>query len=849
VFRISLRGLLTHKVRLVATAVAVLSGVAFLTGTQVLTASVTRSFETLFDDAYDNIDVIVRSTDRIETRFGPETARVPDDLVPLVRAVDGVAAAAGHVEGLAILVDGDGEPVSSDNEPPTFAYNWIDDPALNNWSISEGRAPSGADDVVIDRRTAERAGFRPGDRVTVAERQTGSRQLEVVGIATFLDEPSFGGLTVVLLPSATARELVGEPGKSNWIAVAGQDGVSQQELRDRIAAVLPEDTEAITGESFTEENRESFTNFIDLIRQALLVFGYVALGVGAFIIYNTFSVIVAQRGRELALLRAVGASRPQIGLAVLVESLVVGAIAAVAGVAAGVGLGWGLVRLLVALGFGLTSLPMVAEPSSLATAAALGTAITALSALLPAWRASRVPPLAALRDVSLDRPSRLAIRSAAGASLIALGGIGVVRTLLASGALELVGLYAVAVFAGMVVLGPVLAPPFVRAVGRPLPAIGRISALLARENAARNPRRTAATASALMVGVGLVAFIAVAADSVKSSTTDAVDRAVRGDFIITSEGAGVRALSPNLAEELRASTEIEAVTTFRVGFAEIAGEGQLVVAVDPSTFSELVDIDVVDGAISRIGPRGVAVPRTVAEARGWRIGQAVPITFRDTGNQFLQLDAIYDAILPAPGDGYLISHELHTANFPEVEQTDHTVYVKLRPGTTIDAGRSEVEAIAGNYPSARVQDLTEFKQQRLSQINQFLVVLYALLALALVIAVIGIVNTLLLAVYERTREIGLLRAVGMSRRQVAASICWESVLIALLGAFTGLLIGLFFGWALVKGLEDEGARVFTVPAAQLIGLVVLAALAGVGAALYPAWRAARLDVLEAIATE
>jgi putative ABC transport system permease protein len=454
-----------------------------------------------------------------------------------------------------------------------------------------------------------------------------------------------------------------------------------------------------------------------------------------------------------------------------------------------------------------------------------------------------------LRDVSLDRPRGVAGRAIVGCALVSLGALGVVRTLVGGGATELVGVYAVLVFGGMVVLGPVIAPPFVQLVGKPLPAIGRISAQLARENASRNPRRTAATASALMVGIGLVTFIAVTADSIKASTVNAVDQAVQGDLIVTSDGAGVRALSPNLAAELRSLPEVEAVTTFRIGVSEVADDPQLLLAIDPATFPELIHLELAAGSIEDLGMRGIAVPATIADDNGWSIGQTIPVTFRDTEQRFLELVAVYDSVLPAPGDGYLISQELHTVVFPEVEQTDHTVYLELSGSTDAGDGRAAVETVADRYPSAQVRDISQFKQDRIDRINSFLLVLYALLALALLIAVIGIINTLLLSVYERTHELGLLRAVGMSRRQVAASICWESVLIAVLGACTGLVVGLFFGWSLVQALESEGARLFSVPGAQMVSLVGLAAVAGVFAALYPAWRAARLDVLRAIATE
>jgi putative ABC transport system permease protein len=336
---------------------------------------------------------------------------------------------------------------------------------------------------------------------------------------------------------------------------------------------------------------------------------------------------------------------------------------------------------------------------------------------------------------------------------------------------------------------------------------------------------------------------------VKASTVDTIGRTIRGDLIVTSEGPGPTSLSPALAQRVAELPAVDAVTSLRAGLAEVAGDGRLVLAIDPTSFPELVSADVTEGSFDRLGRRGIAVPRTVADDRGWALGQPVDVTFLQTGSQLLELVAIYDNPLPAAGEGYLVSQELFAATYPTVEQTDNAVYTRLASGVSLAEGRAAIEVVTSDFPSARVQDLTQFTQERLDRINQFLVVLYALLALALVIAVVGIVNTLLLSVYERTRELGLLRAVGMSRRQVGTSVCWESVLIAVLGACTGVAVGLFFGWALVQGLADRGARVFSIPTGQLVAVVVLAATAGVVAALYPAWRAGRLDVLDAVATE
>lgn len=849
--KVTLRGLLAHKVRLVATALAVLLGVAFVSGTNVLAGSVAKTFDQIFSDVYQNIDTVVRSTVQIRTPFGIQRARVDGALVDTLRPLPGVAAVEGQVEGELRVIGTDGEPIGADQGPATFGLNWLTEPSLNGWRLVDGAPPTSADHVVLDEDTAKDGGYALGDVVDVAVQQ-GVRSFTLVGTARFGESGGFD-LRAALFTTPTAQELVAEPGRFDFISVTGDD-VSQAELQRTVSAAIPLDTEAITGDAFIDENQDALAEAIGLIEDVLLIFGYVALGVGAFIIYNTFAIIIAQRNRELALLRALGARRAQVLRSVLLEAAVVGLLASLVGIGVGILIGIGLKTVLESLGFGFTAIPTVIRLDDLAVALLIGTTVTILSAVLPALRASRVSPLAALRESAYEhgRPSWL--RAAAGCALLVLGVVLILRALLTEteDVLPAVGRGAAVVFVAVIVLGPVVARPLSRVLGAPMPSLSRVTGRLARENAMRSPRRTAATASALMIGVGLVGFIAVVAASVQASIVRGIDRAVGADIVINTVGGGGgpgNGLSPALTDAIADVDVVDVVSPQRVDFAEVAGAGQFVIAIDPESFVEIIDLDVVEGSFADLADGGIAVPKYIADQERWGVGTRLPAKFLQQTEAVLPVVAIYETDLPIQGAGLFISIDLFNRTFPVSDQVDDLVYVKLADGVDGAEGIEALTPIVEQHPLAQMQDLDQFKQEQVDEINQFLLVIYALLALALVIAIIGIVNTLLLSVYERTHEIGLLRAIGMSRRQVGSSVCWEAVLIALIGTVLGLTMAVLFGWAVVRALADQGARVFSIPVSGLVSIVVLAALAGLAAALYPAFRASRLDVLAAIAAE
>jgi len=849
VLRVALRGLLAHKVRLAATAIAVFLGVAFMAGTQVLTATMSRSFDEVFADVYKNIDVVVRSNREIETGFGSERARIDEAAVVPVRAVPGVEAAEGQVQGSLRLIGRDDKPIgNADAGPPTFGLNWLTEPALNQWKLVAGNAPTGPGQLVLDKKTATDNGFSVGDHLKVAVQQ-GNPEFTVVGIATFGKIDNYGGVAAALFDTPTAQSLVGQPGTFDWINVAGAEGLSQTQLQSRVAAVLPPEDQAITGAAFTKESQDTFRQAIAVFNRFLTVFAGVALFVGAFIIYNTFSIIVAQRGRELALLRAVGASRRQVRTAVLAEAAIVGLVASVLGLLGGIGLAIGMRALLRAVGFALPTTPPVVEVSAIVASLLVGTLVTVVSAWFPARRASAIAPVEAMRDVAIDTSGRSKVRVAAGIVLTLAGSALLWVGLVVKGdnAVQKVGGGAFFVFLGIAVLGPSFAGPLSRLLGAPLARFRGITGRLAQGNAVRNPKRTAATASALMIGVGLMCLVAVAAASIKATAVDAIDSSVAADFIVNSQGFD--GLPPSIATELATTPDVQAAAGLRFGPAEVGNSGQFVVGLDPRKITQILKIDILAGSLDDLDTDQIAVSKKVAEDKGYQVGSAVPIVFRSTGPQTFTVGAVYDSQLFRNGRAYLVSTDAFDANFATSEQTDRQVYVKLRPGVTPAAARAQIEQVTDRYPTAKLQDLTQFKSSQEAQVDQFVNFVYALLALSVIIATVGIVNTLLLSVYERTRELGLLRAVGMTRAQVRGSIQWESVIIAVLGTLLGVAIGVSFGWALVTSLASEGLKKFAVPVDQFIVIIVAAGLVGVLAALWPARRAARLDVLQAIATE
>jgi putative ABC transport system permease protein len=850
----TLQGLLAHRFRLFATALAVTLGVAFMAGTFILTDTVNRTFTGLFGDVYAGTDAVVRGTEQFQDPqgMGAQRARVDESLMETVRAVDGVEAAQGQVIGYARIVTEDGQALGNPaTGAPTLGYSWGEIGELNPFQVATGRAPQGPDEVVIDARSAREAGLAVGDLTTVLV-QGPPRQMRIVGTVTFGEADSPGGATVVAFREDVAQQLVAEPGRYDEISVVAAPGVSQEELAQRIAAVLPEGAEAVTGAAVTKENQDLIGEAMSFFSTFMLVFAVVALLVGAFMIFNTFSITVAQRTREIGLLRALGASRRQVLGSVLVEALAVGVLASGLGIAAGLAVATGLQTLLDVLGFGLPEGGLVFAGRTVMVSMAAGIGITLAAALSPARKAAEVAPIAAMQShvigsVGYGSPERIAVGVAvlgAGAALLFTGlfaGIGNPFALVGSGALLL--------FLGVSVLGRTIALPLSRLIGAPLPRLRGITGDLARENAMRNPKRTAASASALMIGVGLVGFITIFVASSKASIDDIIDRSFAGDLVVTSGASANGGVDPGLTARLNDLPEVTAATGIRTGAAQVDGDAVPIIAVDPVTAFSIVDVRPLEGSPSSLDADGIAVHVDTAAAKGLELGDTVPVLFRDSGPQQLEVGMIYgEARAFSPEDtNWLLGQAAYDANF--ASRLDFQVFVKKAADASPGAARAAVEQTAAAYPGVQILDQQEYAEVVTAPFDQVLALVYALLGLAVLIALLGIGNTLALSIVERTRELGLLRAVGMTRGQLRSAIRWESAIIAVQGTLLGLLIGVFLGWALVRALADEGIEVFAVPVTTLAVVVLLSGLAGMAAAVLPGRRAARLDVLRAVATE
>ncbi len=844
-FRLTLDSLLARKFRLLSTTLSITIGVAFLTGSFLLIDTMGRAFDDLLSDVNQGIDAEVRSSEVIETGFGDIRGRIDASVVDVVSDVEGVEAVEGVVVGYAQLVDTDGEAMGNPGQgAPTLGFAWTDIDELNPMDLVEGTAPLAPTDVVIDRASAKNGPFSVGDDITVLTR-AGPQTFVVSGIATFGAADSPLGASIAIFEPETAQRLLGEPGRYDMLDIVAAEGVSQSELRDRVAAVAPAGTEVITGEELIAESQNDIAEALSFFNTFMLIFSGIALFVAAFIIYNTFSILVAQRTRELALLRSLGARKRQILLSVLGEAVVVGLVASLIGIAAGAGVAVMLQRLLGVIGLELPTDGLVFQPATVVWSLVVGVGMTAVSALAPSRRSAAVAPMEAIRSAAVERTGLSVVRLAA--SLILLGGgIAVLGWGLfgePSSTALIIGIGAVGVFLGVAALAPVVATPFADVVGRPIAWLRGVPGELARENAMRNPRRTATTAAALMIGVGLVATISIFAASATASINKIIDDAIIGDLVIDSGTFGFGGLSPELATRLNEVPEVEAASGVRLGFADIDGEAQTVYGIDAQTSGRIVDVGVVAGSTESMGVDDLAVFDEYAAEQGWSLGDTVEVVFAETGAQEMSIAAVYERDELA--GNVFIGNSAFEANYPSV--FDFQVYVLGADGFTATEVRSAVEAVAADYANAEVQDLSEYKQGQADQINQILSFVYALLFLAIIIALIGIANTLALSVLERTHELGLLRAVGMTRRQLRSSIRWESVLIALLGTALGAVVGVFFGWAIVEALRDDGFSELRFPVGQLLIAVALAAIAGVVAATLPARRAARMNVLGAVA--
>ncbi|MEU2673980.1 FtsX-like permease family protein [Streptomyces sp. NPDC007164] len=846
--RLSISSLRAHKRRFAGTFVAVLLGVAFLTGTLVMGDTLRASFDTMFANANAGTDAVVRGADVITVAGDTRGTRQPVStaLVKRIERTPGVAAAAPDIQGAGQLIGADGKPIGGQG-PPTLAGNWIDDPELNPYRLAAGRAPAAPGEVVINRGTADRGGLGIGD--TTVLRTPDPVHVRIVGLATFGGQDGMGQVTYTAMTQADAEKyLTPKPGEASAIQVRADPGTGRRELVDALRPVLPKGVEAITGQAAAAENRDMISGaFLGLFTTLLLVFSGIVLLVATFSIHNTFAIVVAQRTRENALLRALGAARRQVVVATLVEATAVAVIASAAGLAGGIGIAAGLQALFPAVGFPFPAGPLVIGAVSLVLPLAVGVLVCLGSALLPAIRAGRTAPLAALRESAVDGSGASRTRAVTGVVLL-VAAVGVVLGgTLATSSVGLSAIGAVAVLAAFVILGPVAAAYAVRALGAPLGRLRGVTGGLARRNALRSPRRTASTATALMIGVAVVSLFTVFGASLKATMNRTVDRSFAGDVAISAPafGAGGSGLSPRLAPAVGRLPQVAAAVGLGKGVAEVDGAGRALTVTDPAALGRVFDLGRVDGSLTALGTNGIAVSATEAAERGLRPGSPVRLTFTDGARQDFTVRAVYDR--PELAGDYVITRRAWAPH--RAQDADSLIAVSFAPGVSTADGRAAVAKTAAAYGDPDVQTRGEYAKSSAGAIDMMLTLVYALLALAVLIALLGIANTLTLALHERTRELGLLRAVGQTRGQLRSMVRWESVLVAAFGTAGGLLLGGFLGWVLVEASAGDTAVAFDLPPLRLLAVALVGIAAGALAGLRPARRAARLNVLRAIAAQ
>jgi len=841
------RNLLAHKRRLVSTVLAIALGVAFLAGTLLLNDTMRANFSTLFTQANGTTSVVIRSATKISG--GPGTSQrtgIDAALVQRIRAVAGVADAQPYIEGYGQLVGRGGQAIGGDG-PPTRAANWIGDRELNPYRLVSGRAPRADDEAVINRGAAKSGHLSLGDTTTLLTPRP--VRVHIVGIAAFGSADGFGPSTFtgLTLPAAQTDLTGASQGYITQVLVRAAPGVAPGLLAQRLQARLPAGLQAITGRQLAAENYNSINSgFLGFLSTGLTAFAVIAVLVAAFSIYNTFSILAAQRSRESALLRALGGSRRQLITAGLIEALAVGVAGSVIGWAGGIGIAALLKSVFDGFGFALPAGGLVLKASSALLAVLAGVATPVVAGVLPAVRSSRTPPMAALRELAAEPPRVSRPRVAAGALILAAGSAAVIAgTTNANQSAALAG--AVATLAGFVVLGPAAARPAATVLGGPIAALRGVTARLARDNALRNPRRTAATASALLIGVTVAALFTVVGASMKATAASGIDHTLTADLVVNRGGYGGASgggLSPQLAADLGRLPGVGLATGLASGSAVLDGHSREITAADPASIGQVLNLAVTRGSLRHLSPGSLAVSRKAAAGQHWSLGSLVPITYPDGTTSSLRVAAIFGH--PDITGDYLLNQagwDPHAG-----QNLDSAVFIRVAPGSSAAAMRAAVATAVDRYGQPRVQDHAQYRASATSGVNTILGLVYVMLALAVVIALMGVANTLGLSIHERTRELGLLRAVGQQRPQTKSMIRWESVIISVFGTAGGVALGTFLGWAVVKSASSSTPGVFAAPPQQLVIFLIAGALAGVLAGLRPARRAARLDMLTAIAT-
>ena len=843
----TLRAMIAHKLRLVLTTASISLGVAFLAGTLVLTDTMGLAFEQLFGKVSAGTDAVVRTHAPYTASEGVGTSRAPIDAAVLadISKVDGVRAAEGAVSGYALLTDNDGQAILTSGGAPTVGYNMPADEGLRgDVDLLSGSAPDAPGEVAIDATSAEDNDIAIGSTIKVLF-QGPTQEFTVVGTVGFGGEKNLGGTTSAYFETETAQTVLGMPGFFDSIGVSAEDGVSQAELTKRLNAVVPDGAEAVTGKTVAQENSDAVEKDLKVVGILFMIFAGIALFVGSFIIWNTFTMIVTQRSREIALLRAIGATRRQVMRSLMLEAVLLGVAASAIGIGLGMGVAKGLTTLMDAVGFSLPSTSLQLETRTILVSLLVGTFVTVLAALVPARRATKVLPVEALRESTpgAEKPSKR--RAFIGLAIIGAGAAGILSALYGGADMKIFGVGLLAMLVGVMVSLPLAVRPLAAVIATPLKLRG-LPGELAKQNALRNPRRTSSTAAALMIGLTLVVSMGVFASSLKASFGDVISDKTNADLYLSSSSAQGPGFSPSVIAAVQAVDGVDKVSAGGWGQARFDKDETSYAAIDPTTAEEVMNLDVSQGSLADLGEDGVMVSRKIATAKGWKLGDVIPAEFAVSGKHQLHVVAIYDG-KGWISDNFVISIEEQNA-FAGAQLVASGL-ITLATGADKADVQEAISAALADHPDAKVLDQKGYEKEASGFIGKLLTFVTVMLLLAVLIALLGIVNTLALSVFERTRELGLLRAVGMTRAQVRAMVRWESVVISLIGAVSGAALGIGIGLALSQALKDEGIKAISIPGPQIALYVALAAVAGVLAAVGPARSAAKVDVLRAVVSD
>jgi putative ABC transport system permease protein len=848
VLLVTWRNLVARKLRLLLSAFAIVLGVAFVAGTLVFTNAMGGAFDNIIEGSTADAEVAYKGADDFDS--GQDNRTFPASVVNDLEALPEVKSASPQNTLQTVFVIGKDGKVIGGNGPPGLAVNPTDAKSLTGKPIlklSKGDYPTGPDQVALDVDAAEKGHFAIGDKVKLATPgQPPVREARITGLVEF-GSGGLNGATMTVFDRRSMQKLFydGHDVYSS-VSLTAAKGVSQEELAKAAQKVLPSGVVARTGDASVKKSKESLDQILGFLQTFLLVFAGIALIVGIFLIINTFSILVAQRSRELALLRAMGASRRQVNGAVLLEALIVGLVGSTVGLALGYLIALGLRWLFGQFGLDLSRAAFPMTWPAVLWSYVIGVGVTAFAALLPARRASRIPPIAALRDDVALPEATLRRRVLIGVLLVVVGAGLMAVGLRGDGKWALIALGAgvLLIFVGVTLMSAFIGQPVLHLFGalfsRLFGPVGR----LATQNALRNPRRTGATASALMIGLALMTMASIFGASASASTDAAVDDVVTSQFIVSNVVG--QPFSTDVAKEIRGLDGVSGVTELRSAFPKLkGGSTAYTLGIDPSAFGLAFTVPTVKGSFADLRPGTVAISESEAKSRGFGLGDTVTMKFQARDLE-LRVVALFPSTQALPGN-YVVTPD--TLQKGGLTPLDAMVMVTKDPRASTPTVRDGIERVVEDLPTVTVKDPQGFAAEQKQQTNQFIYFLYGLLGLAVIIAILGVVNTLGLSVIERTREVGLLRAVGVDRRQVRTMIRLESVVVAVLGGVLGTLLGLVFGTTVVSALKDQGLTDLAVPWTQLVIFLLVAAVAGVLAAVFPARRAARLDVLKAIGTE